>query len=74
MNSKVEISQTRRVLTISLVLNWLNINLSLAGLSWSLYIGGLVSKIRSGSIQITVLIYDINSYFDYAYDWAYLTG
>jgi hypothetical protein len=38
------------------------------GLSWPLYIGGQVSRIRSGSIQITVYVYDINSYFDYVYD------
>jgi hypothetical protein len=63
-----------RVLRISMVLNWLNLNLSLAGLSWPLYIGGQVSRIRSGSIQITVSVYDINSYFDYAYDWSYLNG
>jgi hypothetical protein len=57
---------------ISMVLNWLNLNLSLAGLSWPLYIGGQVSRIQSGSIQITLFVYDINSYFDYVYDWAYL--
>jgi hypothetical protein len=37
-----------------LVDNWLNLNLSLAGLSWPLYIGGQVSRIWSGSIQITI--------------------
>jgi hypothetical protein len=57
-----------------MVLNWLNLNLSLAGLSWPLYIGGQVSRIRSGSIQITLSIYDIILYFDYIYAWAYLTG
>jgi hypothetical protein len=41
------------VLRKKLVDNWLNLNLSLAGLSWPLYIGGQVSKNRSGSIQIT---------------------
>jgi hypothetical protein len=61
-----------RVSRISVVLNWLNLNLSLSGLSWPLYIGGQVSRIRSGSIQIIVSVCDINSYFDYAYDWAYL--
>jgi hypothetical protein len=63
---------------ICVVLNWLNLNLnlnpnlnlSLAGLSWPIYIGGQVSRIRSGLIQITVSIYDIISYFDYGYDWA----
>jgi hypothetical protein len=50
---------------ISVVLNWLNLNLALAGLSWPLYIGGQVSRIRSGSIQITVFVYDAISYFNY---------
>jgi hypothetical protein len=49
---------------ISVVLNWLNLNLSMAGLSWPLYIGGQVSKNRSDSIQITMSVYDIISYFD----------
>jgi hypothetical protein len=40
----------------------------------ALYIGGQVSRTRSGSIQITVFVYDINLYFDYVYDWAYLSG
>jgi hypothetical protein len=56
------------VLRISGVLNWLNLNLPLAGLSWPLYIGGQVSRIRSGSIQIIVSVYDIILYFDY--NWA----
>jgi hypothetical protein len=47
---------------VSVVLNWLNLNLSLAGLSWPLYIGGQVSRIRSGLIQITMFVYDITSY------------
>jgi hypothetical protein len=38
-----------------LVDNQLNLNLTLAGLSWPLYIGGQVSRIRSGSIQIPKL-------------------
>jgi hypothetical protein len=63
-----------RVSRISMVLNWLDLNLSLAGLSWPLYIGGQVSRNRSGSIQIIVSVYDINLYFEYAYDWAYLNG
>jgi hypothetical protein len=50
-----------------LVINWLNLNMSLAGLSWPLYVGGQVSRIQSGSIQITMFVYDINSYFDYVY-------
>jgi hypothetical protein len=53
-----------------LVDNWLNLNLSLAGLSWPLYIGGQVSRIRLGSIQITMPVYDVISYFDYIYVWA----
>jgi hypothetical protein len=59
---------------ISVVLNWLNLNLSLAGLSWPLYIGGQVSRVRSDSIQITMSVYDVFSYFDYIYAWAYLAG
>jgi hypothetical protein len=52
---------------ISVVLNWLNLNLSLADLSWPLYIGGQVPRNRSGSIQITMSVYDVISYFDYIY-------
>jgi hypothetical protein len=52
-----------------LVDNWLNLNLSLA--SWPLYIGGQVSRNRSGLIQITMFVYDTISYFDYNYTWAY---
>jgi hypothetical protein len=53
-----------------LVINWLNLNLSLAGLSWPLYIGGQILRIWSGSVRITIYVYDINSYFDYVYTWA----
>jgi hypothetical protein len=56
MNSNVKIRQTRRNFMCAeskLVINWLNLNLSLAGLCWPLYVGGLVSRIR-GSIQITM--------------------
>jgi hypothetical protein len=53
-----------------LVNNWLNLDLSLAGVSWPLYIGGQVSSIRLGSIQITLFVYDIISYIDYNYDLA----
>jgi hypothetical protein len=53
-----------------LVINWLNLNLSLVGLSWPIYIGGHVSRIRSGSIQITMYVYYIIPYFDYIYAWA----
>jgi hypothetical protein len=51
-----------------LVNNWLNLKLSLASLSWPVYIGGQVLRIRSGLIQITIFVYDIISYFDYNYD------
>jgi hypothetical protein len=54
-------------------INWLNLNLSLAGLSWPLYIGGQVPRIRSGLIQIALSVYNIISYFDYFYAWAKLT-
>jgi hypothetical protein len=50
-----------------LVISCLNLNLSLAGLSWPLYIGGQVLRIWSGLIQITVFVYDIVLYFDYNY-------
>jgi hypothetical protein len=56
------------------VLDWLNLNLSLAGLSWPLYIGGQVSRNQLGSIQITMSVYDVISYFDYIYAYAFLTG
>jgi hypothetical protein len=46
----------------------------LAGLSWPLYIGGQVSRNQSGSIQITMSVYDVISYFGFIYAWAYLTG
>jgi hypothetical protein len=48
-----------------LVNNWLNLNLSLDGPSWPLYIGGQVSRIWLGSIQITMLVYVIILCFDY---------
>jgi hypothetical protein len=63
MNSKVKISQTRRGLVcIENKHGWLNLNLSLASLSWPLYIGGQVSMVRSGLIQVTMFVYDIISY------------
>jgi hypothetical protein len=52
----------------------LTLNLSLAGLSWPLYIGGQVSRNRLGSIHITVSVYDMDSYFDYDYSGPNLTG
>jgi hypothetical protein len=56
-----------------LVNNWLNLNMPLAGLSWPLYIGGQVSRIRPDSRQITMHVYDIILYFDYIYVWAKLS-
>jgi hypothetical protein len=53
-----------------LAINWLHLNLSLAGLSGALYIGGHVLRIRSGSIQIILSVYDMISYFNYIYAWA----
>jgi hypothetical protein len=44
--------------------NWLAFNLSLTVLSWPLYIDGQVSRIGRDPIQITISIYDMNSYFD----------
>jgi hypothetical protein len=58
---------------ISVVLNWVNLDLPLVGLSWPLYIRGQVSRIRSSLIQFTMSVYDIISYFDYIYAWPYLT-
>jgi hypothetical protein len=52
----------------------LNLNLSLTGLSWPLYIGGQVLRNRSGSIHITMPVYDTDSYFDYDYSRANLAG
>jgi hypothetical protein len=49
-------SETWCVFENKLVTNWLNLNLSLASLSWPLYIGGQVSRNRSSSIQITMRI------------------
>jgi hypothetical protein len=51
MNSKVGLVKQGEVWCVSrlsVVLNWLNLNLSLAGLSWPLYVGGQVSRVRSG--------------------------
>jgi hypothetical protein len=70
MNSKVKISQTRCVSRINVVFNLATLNLYLTGLSWPLYIGGQVSRNRSGLIHITISIYDMDSYFDYDYTWS----
>jgi hypothetical protein len=43
---------------------WLAFDLSLSVPSWPVYIGGQVSGIGRDLTQITVLIYDMNSYFD----------
>jgi hypothetical protein len=47
----------------------LDLDVSLVGLSWPLYIGGQVLRIRSGSIQISLIKMDyyMISYFDYDY-------
>jgi hypothetical protein len=75
MSSKVKVQRNkirRNLMCVEnkLVINWLNLNVPLAGPSWPLYIGGQVSRIRSGSIQIIMYVYDINSYFNYVYIWA----
>jgi hypothetical protein len=53
-----------------LVINWLNLNYVPGRPLLALYIGGQVSRIRPGSIQITIFVYDIISYFDYTYAWV----
>jgi hypothetical protein len=70
MNSEVKICQTRRGLAC--VENKCGTQLaqsqSVPGRPLlALYIGDQVSRIRSGSIQITVSVYDVISYFDYTY-------
>jgi hypothetical protein len=74
MNSKVEDSykqgETWCVFDNKLVVNWLNLNLSLAGLSWPLFIGGQVLRNRSGYN----VDYNMISYSDYDYTWAYLSS
>jgi hypothetical protein len=74
---RLNIRQTRRNIIRGenkRAINWLNLNLPLAGFSWPLYIGGQVSRIRSGSTQIIMYAYDIILYFDYIYAWAYPSG
>jgi hypothetical protein len=63
INSNVKISQTRCISRISVVLN-LAQSQSVHGRP----LLGQVSRIRSGSVQITVSVYNINSYFDYVYN------
>jgi hypothetical protein len=71
MNSKVNVSQTRPdyVCIENKRGTRLTQSQSVPGQPlMALYIGGQVSRIRSGLIQITVPVYDIISYFDYDYD------
>jgi hypothetical protein len=53
-----------------------NLDVSLSGLSWPLFIGGEVSRIQSGSIQISLYKTDFNMilYFDYDYALTYILG
>jgi hypothetical protein len=65
MNSKVKsVKQGVYILKVNVRETWLAFNLSLIVLSWPLYIGGQVSRIGKGLTQITILTYDMNSYFD----------
>jgi hypothetical protein len=77
MNSKVKIRQTRQ--------SWMCVeNKRSTQLAQSRSVPGRhllvplyrwpVSRIRSGSIQITMSVYDVISYFNYIYAWAYLAG
>jgi hypothetical protein len=53
MNSKVKIQTNKANLDVCLrqsLIFWLNLDVSLASLSWPLFIGGQVSRNRSGSI------------------------
>jgi hypothetical protein len=58
MNSKVKDSgeqgETRCLLRQNVDYK-LDLNISLAGLSWPLFIGGQVLRIQSGSIQISLI-------------------
>jgi hypothetical protein len=70
MNSKVEISQTRRVSRINVAVN-LAYSQSVPDrplLALIYRCPGLEDPV--GSLHITTLIYDKNSYFDYDYTWA----
>jgi hypothetical protein len=71
MNSKVKISQMRRVSRTNMVVN-LASSQSVPGqpLLAPIYIGGQVSRNRSVSIHITVSVYEIDLYLDYNYTWA----
>jgi hypothetical protein len=54
----------------------LNLHVSLAGLSWPLFIGGQVLRNRSGSKKISLYKMDCNtiSYFYYAYASIFILG
>jgi hypothetical protein len=54
----------------------LDLNLSLSGLSWPLFIGGQFSRNRSGLIQISLYKMNCNttSYFDYEYTSISILG
>jgi hypothetical protein len=70
MNSKVKTSQTWHVSRINMVIN-LAYSLSVPNRPLlALYIGGQVSRNRSGPIHIIMFVYDMDSYFDYDYTWA----
>jgi hypothetical protein len=59
-----KISQTRWLSKVNVGINWLAFDLSLTIPSWPLYIDGQVSRIGWDPTQITISIYDMNSYFD----------
>jgi hypothetical protein len=54
----------------------LDLHVSLAGLSWHLFMGGQVSRNRPGLIQISLYKTDCNtiSYFDYGYASIFILG
>jgi hypothetical protein len=54
----------------------LGLNLSLAGLSWPLFIGGQVPRNRSGEYKLVLykMYYNTISYFDYDYALIFILG
>jgi hypothetical protein len=79
MNSKVQDSGEQggtRCLLRQKVDYKLDLNLSLSGLSWPLFIGGQVSRSRSGLIQISLYKMNCNttSYFDNEYTSISILG
>jgi hypothetical protein len=52
----------------------LNLDVSLAGLSWPLFIGGQVSRIRSVRYKLHIAVYTVISMFDYNYTLASVLG